>query len=193
MKSLVRIPKTKKQKAQDFYQTNPLMVKALIDWFKWNNCTPHDLNILDPCAGKGVIRRGLLSYFLDVKYMDKFTGKKRGNFLNHNKFYDMIIMNPPYSAKYKFIDHARKQSRFVFCLLPLATSSYNMFFREYEDIGQFVGKIQMAPKMFLDETTNFIAGGTAQYCWYIWDNKNNTTYSKNWYKDLRNYQKGGNK
>jgi hypothetical protein len=185
MNTIRRTKKSDLKKQKDFYQTNPLMVKVLTDWLKVNQNGA--INILDPCAGKGVIRRGLLSYFLKVNYMDKFSGKKRGNFLNHNKLYDMIIMNPPYSAKYKFIDHARKQAKHVFCLLPLNISNYNMFHREYEDIPEFVGKIQMAPKMFLDETTEFKAGGTAQYCWYIWDGTNNTSYSKTWYSDLRKY------
>jgi hypothetical protein len=187
MKSIVRIKKTSKQKEKDFYQTNPLMVKSLVTWFE-NYDISEKLNILDPCSGKGVIVRGLYSHFLKVNYLDKFEGNKKGNFLNHNKKYDIIIMNPPYSNKYKFIDHARDIANTVVCLLPLNISNYNMFHREYEDIPEFLGKIQMAPKMFLDETTDFKAGGNSQYCWYIWNKNNDTDYSKTWYSDLRDYQ-----
>ena len=76
---------------------------------------------------------------------------------------------------------------YVFSLLPLNVSNYNMFSREFEDIEEFVGKVQMSPKMFLDQTTDFKAGGTAQYCWYIWskNTSENLNYSKTWYKDLR--------
>lgn len=183
-----RIKKSDLKNKKDFYQTNPYMVKALRFWLTENGFN-ENLSFLDPCTGKGVICRGLYEKFVNIKKFDKFMGNIRINFLTHTKKYDVVVMNPPYSAKYKFIDHARKHSNIVICLLPLNISNYNMFHRQYEDIPEFVGKIQMAPKMFLDETTTFKAGGTAQYCWYIWDKNNNTDYSKTWYYDLREYIK----
>lgn len=186
MNTIRRTKKTAKRNEKDFYQTNPLMVKVLLNWM---NNTPLKSSILDPCCGKGVISEGLKTRFKNVTAFDKFEGETKIDFLEMNTNFDVIVMNPPYSDKYRFIDHARKLAESVFCLLPLNISNYNMFHREYEDIPEFLGKIVMAPKMFLNETTEFRAGGTASYAWYYWERENNTDYSKNWYDDLRKYQK----
>lgn len=182
-KAIRRKNKTTKQNEKDFYQTHPAMVKALIDEV---DIDPR-IKILDPCNGKKVIQRGLSEYFVNVKGFDKFSGFPRKNFLTHKIRYDMIVMNPPYSAKYKFIDHARKIADTVVCLLPINISNYNMFHTDYEDTPGFVGKIVMTPKMFLSETTTFKTGGTSAYAWYIWDKNNNTKSSITWYKNLRDF------
>ena len=188
MKSIVRRSKTTKNKKADFYQTNPFMSKILIDWLKENKFDP-SLKVVDPCCGKHSITNELNKYFGAVSYFDKFQGDNKLDYLEEIISTNIIVMNPPYSAKYAFIDKARQDADYVFCLLPLNISNYNMFHREYEDIPNFVGKIQMAPKMFLDETLDFKAGGNSQYCWYIWHGKNNTNYSTTWYYDLRNYNR----
>lgn len=206
MKSIIRKPKSKMECVRDFYQTNPLMVKVLADWLKKRDIynisseKKHKLfslsrfkilKVLDPCCGYGVIQNGLIDVFgkfNPIRGFDKYFGDVKADFLTHNKKYDLIVMNPPYSSKYKFMLHAMEISKVVIVLLPLNISNYNMFHREYEDIPEFVGKIKMAPKMFLDESTDFHAGGNSQYCWYIWDKDNKTDFSKTWYADLRNYQ-----
>lgn len=186
MKSIVRKSKTIESKKADFYQTNPLMSKVLIDWFKENEFNT-SLGILDPCCGKHSITNELNKYFNNVSYFDKFEGDNKLDYLEEIISTNIIVMNPPYSTKYDFINKARTEANYVFCLLPLNISNYNMFHREYEDIPEFMGKIQMAPKMFLDETIDFKAGGNSQYCWYIWHDSNNTKYSKTWYYDLKKY------
>ena len=162
MNTIRRTEKTALKKKKDFYQTNPLMVTSLINYLKQNKFR-RSLKVLDPCEGQGVISKGLNTYFKKVSASDLYNDDNI-DFLETEEKYNIIVMNPPYSAKYKFIDHARKHARYVFCLLPLNVSNYNMFHRQYEDIPEFVGKLQMAPKMFLDETIDFKPGGTTQYC-----------------------------
>ena len=187
-KAIRRVQKSKEENIKDYYQTNPYMVKALNELFADMNVSTES-KVIDPCEGKKVIKRGLKSYFKNVKGFDLFEGDSPVDFLETKERCDIIVMNPPYSNKYKFIDHALELADKVCCLLPLNISNYNMFFKEYENTETFQGKLQMSPKMFLNETTEFKAGGTSQYCWYIWDKNNKTKNSLTWYKDLREYLK----
>lgn len=188
MNTIRRIKKSKKENEKDFYQTHPTMVKVLKDWLL-NTGIYADSKFLDPCCGNGVIYKNLIDTFYNMTYFDKYMGHKRGNFQLHKKYYNVTVMNPPYSDKriYKFIDHARKHSDVVICLLPLNVSNYNLFHENYQNTPEFVGKIVMTPKMFLGKTTEFKPGGTASYAWYIWDHKNYTNSSKEWYYNLREY------
>lgn len=185
MNTIRRTYKSAKETEKDYYQTNPYMVLALKEWMLENGFNPNS-KILDPCCGEGVIANTLNKYFYDVTFYDKFhkIPEYRRDFLNEVNHPDIIVMNPPYSNKYTFIELAMGLADYVFCLLPLNVSNYNMFHRDFEDIPEFVGKIQMTPKMFLDQTTDFKPGGTAAYTWYVWSNKENSSYSKTWYKDL---------
>ena len=186
-RAIRRTRKTAIQNEKDFYQTHPLMVAALVWWFKETQDKTENLKVLDPCSGKNVIYRGLLKHFINVTKFDKFSGFPRRNFLTHNKKYDIIICNPPYSAKYKFINHARELATHVFVLLPLNISNYNMFHDNYQDIPEFVGKIVMTPKMFLSQSTEFKPGGTSAYAWYYWSSDNSTKGSREWYYNLRSF------
>lgn len=187
MKSIVRKVKSDIENKKDFYQTNPYMMEALLNWFKEQKYD-RSLKVLDPCCGEGVISEALKKYFYNVKSYDKYTGSLKKDFLTELNSYDLIVFNPPYSAKYDFINHARNIATEVLCLLPLNISNYNMFHRDYEDVTQFVGKLQMAPKMFLDETRDYRPGGNSQYCWYQWNKNNATNYSLTWYDDLLKYK-----
>ena len=187
MKSIIRKEKSTLENKKDFYQTNPYMVKSLVNWLKKNNF-PAGSKVLDPCCGQGVISEGLKDFFFDVTAYDKYTGEASKDFLDETEHFDMIVCNPPYSDKYNFIKHSRKLAKHVFVLLPLNLSNYNMVTREYEDIPEFVGRLQMVPKMFLDETTDWKPGGNSQYCWYYWKQEHNTDFAKTWYDDLLVYK-----
>jgi hypothetical protein len=182
-----RIHKTTKETDKDFYQTNPYMVLALKEWLIENGFS-NEVTILDPCCGQKVIGDGLRDTFPNIIEIDKFPEEGESiDFMDYepDRKVDIVIMNSPYSNKYNFINRAMEMADHVFSLLPLNVSNYNMFHREFEDIHEFVGKLQMAPKMFLDQTTDFRPGGTAQYCFYYWKkDKHTTDYSKTWYKDL---------
>ena len=177
----------KKDKEKDFFQTHPTMPLALLNHIKYLD---KNIKVADPCSGKGVIWKGLQTYFKNITYFDKYMGENRQDFLEHKEKYDLIVMNPPYSDKrvYKFIDHALSLSPIVICLLPMNQGNYNIFHNNYLDIPIFKEKIVMTPKLILGDTTAFIPGGTASYCWFIWDKHNNTNYSLEYYENLRDYQ-----
>jgi len=181
-----RIHKPTKETEKDFYQTNPYMVLALKEWLIENKFAS-DLTFLDPCCGDRVIGNGLRDFYSNIVEIDKFPDEGvEIDFMEYtpNRKVDVIVENVPYSNKYNFINRSIEMADHVFSLLPLNVSNYNMFHREFEAIPEFVGKLQLAPKMFLDQTTDFRPGGTAQYCFYYWSKLNNTNYSKTWYKDL---------
>ena len=163
------------------------MVKVLAKWIKNNIPDYQHMTMLDPCSGTGVIHKGLSGLFYRIKYFDKYTGVKKGNFLLHNKKYDIISMNPPYSQKYKFMDKAFRQARFVFVLYPLNTLNYLVIHEKYEDKPEYVGFIKMSPKMLLDETLNPKQGGNSMYCWLIWDSHKTSNKHEFWLEDLREY------
>lgn len=182
-----RTYKSTKETEKDYYQTNPYMIEALKEWLIEEGLVEEELTVVDPCCGEKVIGKGLIDIFPNIVQFDKFAENcYREDFMEYNPKYkvDIIVFNPPYSNKYNFINKAMEISDKVFCLLPLNVSNYNMFHREFEDIPEFVGKILMAPKMFLDQTTDFRTGGTSQYAWYMWSKNNSTNYSLTWYKDL---------
>lgn len=182
--AIVRTKKSDLMNEKDFYQTYPGCTYALLDVLKSIGFSS-GLATLDPCCGKESITRILKEYFTDVEAIDKFEGDTRQDFLEYSGEKDLIVMNPPYSNKYEFINYARSIARNVLCLLPLNTSNYNMFHREYEDDPEFVGKIQMAPKIFLHDGLEFKPGGTTQYAWYYWKRGNDTETSLTWYRDLK--------
>jgi len=183
-KAIRRIRKSKESNEKDFYQTYPGCTHALIEVLEPIGMT-RGLEALDPCCGRRAITNVLETYFTDIDAFDKFEGDNNQDFLEYEKEKDIIIMNPPYSRKYEFIDHAMDISRIVICLLPLNISNYNMFHAEYENVPEFVGKVLMTPKIFLHDGTEMKSGGTSAYAWYIWKKDNKTDTSLTWYKDLR--------
>lgn len=187
LKSIVRKVKSDIANKKDFYQTNPYMVAVLVDWCKEQNF-PRDWRVLDPCCGEGVISEGLKEYFYNVEAYDKYTGENKKDFLEEKREFDLIVHNTPFSAKYEFIQHSWKLAQHVITLLPLNWNNYNCAHRDYLDRLDFVGMIQMAPKMFLDETTDFKSGGNSQYDWLYWNRENNTRTSLTWYYDLLKYK-----
>lgn len=183
MKGFQRKAATPKQKKKDFFQTNPKMAKALREWLEDNGVSEHS-SICEPACGYKVITNELSNFFYNIFAYDLHFGRRKRNFFLHNKTYDIIVMNMPYSDKYNFIDKARKKATTVICLMLLHVSSYNDFVENYEDIPEFVGQIKMTPKMVLSESVEDKRGGTAMYAWYIWDKRNNTPYYKTWIKNL---------
>ena len=175
---------------RDYYQTHPSMVECLAQWMLERGYDSNEV-YCDPCCGNGVIRDGLKKHLKNIVGFDKYVGEQRIDYLKHDKYYDIIVMNPPYSGKrvYSFLNHAIANAGMVFCLLPLNIANYNVFHKKYMARPDFLGKILMTPKLFLSETTEFKPGGTASYCWFIWRPGigMETGYSAEWYRDLRDY------
>lgn len=134
--------------------------------------------ILDPCSGSGAIGKVLREYGYKYRHVDITTGN---DFLEEKNHYDIIIANPPYSIKYKFIDHALKIADMVYMIFPLGVSSYNIVFKEYLNVPNFLGKYLTSPKFFMtqNECENPIRGGCNAYAWYVWSGVNSNVKRKN--------------
>jgi hypothetical protein len=166
------IHRTVKNK-KDFYQTNPRMIKALID-----NFSPvlSNSKIIDPCCGNHIIHNVLLTSGISVDEFDLYPfddNTLQCDFLDCGDIlttYDTIIMNPPYSSKYLFLDHALKYFKNVFCLLPEISLNYNIMNEKYLSAPQYWGKLKMYPKMFLHEGIEDKFGGTTCYSWLYFSN-----------------------
>lgn len=192
----VRTAKPKDLKAKDFYQTHPAMVQSLCN--KYLCYVDRDKSILDPCSGNGVIKKvlrkngftGLIAQ-VDIEKKDDPRVIELDFFeymqeINHKV--DIIVMNPPYSNKYAFIDEALNVARDVFVLLPLDVSNYNHFHKNYLDTKEYKGRLLMTPKMMLHEGLEPKFGGNTSYAWYHFSNSNSFTNVKTEiYDDLRLY------
>lgn len=148
----------------DYYITPTPCVRALLD----NIPMPNSFTYLDPCSGTGVIGRTLREYGIEnITELEKSKGQ---NFLTHEKHYDVIIGNPPYSIKDDFWTKAMEIGKHIFFILPYNVGNYNSFHRNNMDIPQFIGKWLMTPKFFMgkEETENPKKGGVSAYAWYYW-------------------------
>jgi len=189
MSRTVRIKKSKELKEKDFYQTHPAMVRALVDNYNLEGF------ILDPCAGHLSIGNGLREKGLqdiiehDINPCDFSVAKI--DFLQQevpeNNVFNAIIMNPPYSNKYAFIDKALEYGCEVFVLLPLDTSNYNIFHKRYLDVPQYQGRLLMTPKVILHEGLETKRGGNSSYAWYHYDPNVDAIDKYEKYADLMEY------
>jgi predicted RNA methylase len=190
----VRRNKSKELKEKDFYQTNPAMVRALLKYLPWSN-----VSILDPCCGEGVICGQLALSFgmqaavhgkkgIKLIAYDKFpkTGASV-DFMDEEEEFDYVIMNPPFSQKYEFIDKALEVGKNVFCLLPLDVMNYNVVQRNYLSQKFFCGVILMTPKLFLHSGTEAKRGGNSSYGWFHFSLENKNKFPYMLFENLEDY------
>lgn len=173
----------------DYYVTPAPCIRALIDKTQWNF---KGLSILDPCCGSGVFGRVFKEYGVDIEEYDLSQGK---DFFDENREFDIIVCNPPYSIKDKFIDKALTVAKHIFMILPYNVGNYNAFHKKYMNNPYFAGKYLMTPKFFMttEETENPKRGGISAYAWYYWKVRKWTEApwkeSFERYIDLNNYFK----
>jgi len=149
-----------------------------------------DVSILDPCEGDGRIKRALIAPTRSVIGIDLFPDYGVPvDFLTHQKHYDIIAGNPPFSLKTQFIDHALTLADTVIFLLPMSVCSYNLFHRKYLNRPEYVGRALMTPKLFFNSAGTWKPGGTESYAWFIWKNGNRTRGSYEYYFDLNKIRK----
>lgn len=141
--------------------------------------------ILDPCEGDGRIKNALRSPTNSVIGFDKYPSHGVPvDFLQHKGQYDYIVGNPPFSLKGPFIDHSLELSRYVIYILPMGAVSYNYFHRNYLDRPEYMGRLLMTPKFFMNAAGTFIPGGTDSYAWFFWDRQCKKRGSFEYYFDL---------
>jgi len=172
MSRTVRIKKSKELKDKDFYQTHPAMVRALIA-----QCFAKDISVMevfDPCCGKKVIGNVFRDHMVNIYESDLYPNDNtitKANFLKSNSEFEVVVMNPPYSDKYNFIDHAITISDRSYVLLPLDTSNYNVFHKNYLNQPTYLGRLLMTPKVILHEDLKTKRGGNSSYAWYEFSDK----------------------
>jgi len=181
-----------KHKDQDFYQTPKKAVEILVHHFKEYNFFKPESKVLDPCCGEKAISDVLSQKFNCVNLIDlypKEEGILKIDFLEFTHAgYDLIVMNPPYSKKKEFINHALSIADDVFVFLPLQVMNYIDFTEGYLDSEQYVGQIIIYPKMILNETQNFKQGGITAYAWFHFSKTRNPTQKYQHYYDMRKFK-----
>lgn len=172
----------RKTSKTDLYRTPIEMIQVL----KIIMSNVENSKILDPCEGDGRIKNMIRSRTNSVIGFDLYTDNGVSvDFLKHDNQYDYIVGNPPFSLKNDFIKHGLEISDNVIFLLPMSVVSYNIFHREFLDRPEYVGRVLMTPKMFLNAAGSWKPGGTDSYAWFIWNRNNNTSGSWERYFDLR--------
>ena len=104
------------RKASDFYQTPGTITRHLL------NIEPFHGSILEPAAGDGAIVRELSKKYSNIHANDIRDNNELDflHFPEDIKFAN-IIMNPPFSLAFEFIEKAKKYMRVKsrpFCLCP---------------------------------------------------------------------------
>jgi hypothetical protein len=114
------------------------------------------------------LESGLDSLGISLSGYDKFPkdGVGAKDFLEEKEEQDIVVMNPPFSNKYAFIDKALEIARITYCLLPLDTCNYNYFARNYLIKKTYWGRVTMTPKLFLHDGTETRRGGNSSYAWF---------------------------
>ena len=175
----------------DFYETHPDVVKALL---KHENFTS---NILECCCGLGAISNVLIDkgFVVDsADLIDRGYGRVE-DFLSDKEVTEAdmvsnIITNPPYRHLNKFIARSKLIATEKIALLVPTTflasvGRYDMFQdKEFPlaKIYQFSSRISMYKASDTEKTGR----GMIDYCWAIWD-KNYTKGNPEiyWIKDTQ--------
>lgn len=159
----------------DFYETNPGQVKALLDYL----CLPWNTRVLEPCAGSGqiadqIIRDGHLVVTNDIDerflglnyYWDAATPEFYAH-LKKNKFrFHWIITNPPFN---RALDIAK-------CAMPHAVEGMALLLRitwlePTKDRAPFLKENPPNRIMVFGSPRPSYSGGktdSATSAWFIW-------------------------
>lgn len=193
-----RKEKSEMENKKDFYQTPYCLTEALVDGLKDIKLIGDyfcDVSaVLDPCAGEGAIGAVLKTYFRNVKEYDLYSEyQENKDFLGETGKYQMVVMNPPYSQKNQFIEHALKIAQFVVVVMPENVVNYTKMNEQFFDKDEYIGKIKTYPKFFMNENLDSIKfGGMSTYSWYIWTNdwdwkRKHSKYKFEVIKDIRRF------
>jgi hypothetical protein len=106
-----------KDKIVDLYETPASVVETLLKFL------PKHLIYYEPCAGNNAIVNVLKKANLNVIYSDKNFGENKVDFLTNDNLphFDILITNPPYGNKARFIEKVMKTGKSFALLLPFET------------------------------------------------------------------------
>jgi len=190
-KASPRKMKSREEELKDYYQTPPECTRALINNLLYMTQGNKFKEILDPCCGTGAIINELKDSGYNVIGYDLNFGENRKSFFDDHKQYDLIIMNQPYSLKYKFLDHAFKISKQVICILPMQIVNYNMFHKQYLTIPEYQGRLLLTPKIMMHEGREIKRGGVSSYAWFSWNRDNKESVKWELLDDITKYVREG--
>lgn len=193
-----RKEKSEELKKQDFYQTHPSLVRALMEGMKdiklFNPYFADTAKVLDSCAGQGSIGTVLKEHFKNVTEYDLYSGyKEKRDFMDEDRKFDLIVINPPYSSKGLFIHKCLDVAEFSFILMPENVTNYRKMNEEFFSSKEYVGKIKTWPKHFMTESVDKLKfGGMSSYSFYLFTSNRDwqIDYSKVKFeviKDIRNF------
>jgi len=112
---------TGENQLEDLYETDPSQVEDLLEFIKINN----DKIIFEPCYGNGAIsnvfkNKGFQVIERDLKYPNE-NGETFDFLEAEFPSFDILVTNPPYHNKLKFLNRAIQSGKPFYLLLPLAT------------------------------------------------------------------------
>lgn len=168
---------------EDFYSTDPLAVKALLEREIFYP------DILEPCCGSGAMSKVLEDAGYTVTSSDKYTrgyGIKK-DFFDYSYWHGDIVTNPPYKKALECVKHAlditapdAKVAMFL-RLLFLEGQARKKFFDEFPPTKVYVFSKRVRcykdgnTKDSKDKNNSAIA-----FAWFVWDKtvQNNQTLLK---------------
>lgn len=180
----------------DFYATNPLAVKMLLDSIGVPILT-HECGLLEPCVGQGHIIKGIknssspLAQYVDDSYITALDIKDRGypntivqNFLTYktDKKFNWIITNPPFSYAGEFVEKGMSllsddgRMDLFLKIQFLESTKRKELFTKYPPKYIYVFRERMATWNNGCETDNNGKRWATTFChaWFVWY-KNSTT------------------
>lgn len=147
-----------KRGSSDHFQTPPIALEPLYKYLHRGRC------IWECACGKGYLVNALQDRGYDVFGTDILNGY---DFLNwYPDRFSMVVTNPPYSIKHKFLARAYQLSRPFALLLPLTAFET----RERQELFETYG-IEV---IFMDKRIKFItpSGGKSRpwfaVAWFTW-------------------------
>jgi hypothetical protein len=160
------------RRPQDFYETPVWLTEAIIPILQEHLFPIEDPRILEPAAGQGAILQVLEDAFPHavIHSGDITTGQ---DFLTYpyDRYYDLIITNPPYSLALEFIQRAMEfrhshhhNHHPIICMLLrvnfLGAQKRARWLREHTP------SIYVSPRR-----PDFTGGGgdATEYAWFVWD------------------------
>lgn len=192
-----RIPKSVLENEKDFYITPLISIFPLLDFMKGS--FDKDVRILDFASGTGNFKKVLGTHFTNITEIDLYIKEPYIDFLNYEpeEKFSVILGNPPYKSKFKFIDKARTLADVVIVLLTAQSESYKIISEQYKDIPEYYGKITCYPKFFMsqdeEENGGAVFGGTTNYTYLIWIKGHNNPVKFEMMSDIRKYEEAARK
>lgn len=167
---------------EDFYATDPRATELLCDIEQF------DMDILEPCCGKGHIAKVLKSHGYRVAardLVDRGYGDEHGiDFLSDNrKWHGSLVTNPPYNMAQQFVEHAldivdEGAKVAMFLKLTFAEGkARKILFKKNPPIRIWVS----SSRLECGKNGEFGAGSAICYCWWIWEKGYNGNPEIRWF------------